>query len=120
MHIEQKSLEEKNAALQANYRSKAKEHQHISKLYNKLKQQQVAGGLELAAEHDAEDVLQGVGHRSAPLQSRAGSHGSAASGGHRQTKFGAWEQQQYGGDRGGIQGGRKWTDSPHMFRADVH
>lgn len=103
MQIEQKNLEQKNHELQVQYRSKARSQKRIQTLYEKLKQQQVAGGLELAAEHAAEDTLQVAGMRGAPLHSRTGSGHSGNSGGRRQTKFDVWEQQQYGGDRGGLQ-----------------
>lgn len=107
MQIEQKSLEQKNHELQEQYRSKAKSQRQIHHMYTKLKQQQVAGGLELAAEHEAEDTLQVAGNRGAPLHSRTGSGHSGNSGGRHQTKFDVWEEQQYGGDRSGLQGASK-------------
>lgn len=108
MHIEQKNLEQKNHELQERYRSKAKREAQLKTLYDKLKAQQVAGGLELAAEHEIEDSLQAAGGRGPPLHQRVGSGNSGASGGHRQTKLGMWEQHQYGpgnGGRGGVQSG---------------
>lgn len=104
MHIDQKNLEQKNHELQEQYRNKAKSAHQLQRMYNKLKQQQVAGGLELAAEHEAEDTVHIAGNRGAPMHSRAGSGHSGNSGGRHQTKFGAWEQQQYGcGARPGLQ-----------------
>lgn len=111
MHMEQKNLEQKNHELQEQYRNKAKTTGQLQKLYNTLKQQQVAGGLELAAEHEAEGALRVAGVRGAPLHSRAGSGNSGNSGGRQQTKFGAWEQQQYGRDRGGLQSASKSSEN---------
>lgn len=110
MHTEQKNLEQKNHELQEQYRNKAKTAGSLQKLYNKLKQQQVAGGLELAAEHEAEGALQVAGVRGAPLHSRAGSGHSGNRAGRQQTNFGAWEQQQYGGVRGGLQSASEYTE----------
>lgn len=104
MHIEQKSLEQKNRELQDEYRKKAKAHVSVSKLYQSLKQQQIANGLELAADNDAEDVLQGAGNRVPGLHSRLGSDGSGHSAGRRQSQnnFTVFEQQQYGGGASGV------------------
>lgn len=112
MHIEQKNLEQKNDKLQEQYRAKAKSHAHYETLYKKLKRQQVTGGLELAAEHDAEDVLQTAGQRGPSIHSRAGSGHSGNSGGrHHSGRIEAFEQQFYGGERGGAQPNRRSMDT---------
>ncbi|KXT16529.1 hypothetical protein AC579_1323 [Pseudocercospora musae] len=57
LHAENANLIENNAALDRSYKEKAKAQQHISSLYQKLKAQQLAAGLEVAAENDADNVL---------------------------------------------------------------
>ncbi|WPH04468.1 Hypothetical protein R9X50_00735900 [Acrodontium crateriforme] len=52
-----RSLEHKNNELANALRQKAKSLQQMRKLYEALKQQQVAAGMEMAADYDAEDVL---------------------------------------------------------------
>lgn len=108
--MEQRSLEQKNHELQEHYRSKAKRHQQTMDLYNRLKAQQIASGLEVAAEHEADGAVQAAGISGPSKHSRAGSGGSGGNRGEpRRSKFGAWEQQQYGGghDRAGLQSARK-------------
>ena len=112
MHVEQKSLEQKNNDLAGAFREKAKNQQQLQKLYQSLKQQQLATGMELAADHDAEHVLHaaGLGHRNdRHMQSRAGSNGSGGSGGHNRTVH-PWEQMQQG-SRGGLQTARTLNPS---------
>ena len=101
MHIEQKKLEGKNHELADAYREKAKKQAQLHKMYNGLKQQQLAAGMELAANYDAENILQaGAGaprntstHRNGqPMYSRTGSNGSGGSGGRRQNNRG-WSNQ---------------------------
>ncbi|TKA33678.1 hypothetical protein B0A50_00514 [Salinomyces thailandicus] len=90
MHVEQKSLEQKNHDLASAFREKAKGQQQLQKLYQSLKQQQLAAGMELAAEHDAEHFLQAAGTRQrhgnngrsdGHVHNRAGSTGSGHDGG---------------------------------------
>ncbi|EMC91898.1 hypothetical protein BAUCODRAFT_58923, partial [Baudoinia panamericana UAMH 10762] len=57
MHAEQKQLQQKNRDLAEAFREKAKHQQHLQKLYQSLKQEQLAAGMELAAEHDADHTL---------------------------------------------------------------
>lgn len=104
MHMEQKNLEKKNHDLQDQYRNKAKTAQNFKKLYDRIKLQQRAGGLEVAAEHEIEDSLQVAGGRGAPFHSRAGSGHSGNGGGRRQHKLSEYEQRHYGGG-GGVGGG---------------
>lgn len=101
MHIDQKNLAQKNHELVEKYREKAKNHQQLEKLYNSLKQQQLASGIELAAEHDAENVIMNAGgiplnNNARPhehvMHSRAGSRGSGSSGRRRQHAQ-HWESQ---------------------------
>lgn len=113
MHLDQKALEQKNHELQEQYRNKARAAYQLDKMYKKLKQQQGTGGLELAAEHEAEDSLQMTGAHGVPRHVRAGSGHSGNSGGRGQTKFGVWEAQQYGlgaGDRAGLQSASEFTN----------
>lgn len=110
MHIEQKTLEQKNLELADKFREKCKGQQQLQKLYQSLKQQQLAAGMELAAEHDADHVLQeaGMGYRLSahrigqPMHSR-GSNGSGGSGGRSRTIH-AWENQHV--SRAGLQSAR--------------
>ena len=92
MREEKKKLEEKNQKLAEAYREKGKKQQQLQRLYDQLKQQQLAAGLEVAASFDADNVLHDVAtaprnntnHRGGvPLQSRAGSNGSGGKDGLR-------------------------------------
>ncbi|KAI7151670.1 hypothetical protein KC349_g9369 [Hortaea werneckii] len=79
MHMEQKALEEKNHQLVEAFREKSKTQQQLQKLYQTLKQQQLAAGMEIAADNDAEHTLKAadVAQRDGRFrQSRAGSRGS--------------------------------------------
>ena len=114
MHLEQKKLEDKNLELAEHYREKSKKQAQLQRMYNTLKQQQVAAGLELAADHDADNGLHAAAsgpyntstHRARqPMQNRAGSNDSAGSGGRRQNVHG-WENQAPG-NRAGLQSSRK-------------
>ena len=122
MHLEKKSLEDRNQELQTAYREKAKKQQEIHKLYTALKHQQAAAGMEVAADHDAENVLQAAAtgsynnatHRNGqPVQSRAGSDGS---GGRRQNTH-AWDNRGQG-NRNGLQSARKSDQSPRLWLDD--
>ncbi len=86
MQLEQKRLEDKNNTLLDAYKEKSKKQQQLQR---QLKQQQMASGLELAADVDAENVLnhatalphQDLGHR--PGQAAYSRGGSGGSGGKR-------------------------------------
>ncbi|KAK3651539.1 hypothetical protein LTR56_005681 [Elasticomyces elasticus] len=132
MHVDQKALEQKNHDLAERYKDKSKQQQSLQRLYNDLKQQQNAAGLELAAEHQAEHTLRAAGlvqnpqrHQRGgqPMQSR-GSNGSNGSGGQSRT-IQAWEQQNTG-SRMGLQtarsapvGGVPTTPSGHRQRLNI-
>ncbi|KAK5115659.1 hypothetical protein LTR85_009830 [Meristemomyces frigidus] len=127
MHTEQKALEQKNHELAGAFREKAKHQQQLQKLYQSLKQQQLAAGMELAAEHDAEHFLQAAGqqghHRNdRHMQSRSGSNGSGEGGGRSRTIH-AWENQM--GSRAGLQSSRSApvvpaTPSGHRARLPLY
>ncbi|KAI7462256.1 hypothetical protein KC351_g16435 [Hortaea werneckii] len=88
MHMEQKALEEKNHQLVEAFREKSKTQQQLQKLYQTLKQQQLAAGMEIAADHDAEHTLNAadVAQRDHRFrQSRAGSRGSGGGLGQSRT-----------------------------------
>jgi len=114
MHREQKNLEQKNRDLAGKFKEKAKAQQTLQRLYQSLKAQQLAAGMELAAEHDAEYVLQAAGHAThsdgarragqPPMQSRAGSNGS----GSRSRTIDAWRNQTHS-TRAGHQSSRTQT-----------
>lgn len=64
------------------YREKSKSQATFEKLYNSLKQQQIAAGLESAADRDAENVLNsvsGIRHHAQKKYGGAGSPGSGSS-----------------------------------------
>lgn len=112
MHTEQKILEQKNKELADKFKEKAKQQQLLQKLYQGLKAQQLATGIELAAEHDAEHVLQAAGSATyndsarrggQHMHSRANSYGS----GGRSRTIDAWQNQVYGGIRDGMQTSRR-------------
>jgi len=108
MHIEQKNLEQKNYELNNDIKLKSKNHEQLSKMYHSLKRQQMAPGLELAAEHDAEHVLHTAnagGQRNGQVMHSRGSGGSGQSGGASRT-IEAWQQQGRGA-RHGMQVSRK-------------
>ena len=114
MHLEQKKLESQNHELGNAYREKAKQQGQLQKLYTSLKHQQVAAGLELAADDDAENVLQAAttgpyntstDRNGQPMQSRAGSKGSRGSGGRRQNVH-PWENPAQN-NRAGLQSSRE-------------
>ena len=86
--MEQKALEEKNHQLVEAFREKSKTQQQLQKLYQTLKQQQLAAGMELAADHDAEHALKAadVAQRDHRFrQSRACSRGSGGGLGQSRT-----------------------------------
>ena len=93
MQLEHKELESKNHELQDRYREKARNQAQLNKLYQTLKQQQIASGMEAAVDHDAEHVLHSVatGQRG-PSQyqhSRVRSNGSGSGSGTRRSNNGA-------------------------------
>jgi len=101
MHVEQKNLEQKNRDLADKFKEKAKAQQTLQKLYQSLKAQQLAAGMEVAAEYDAENVLQTAGRASyngnsrysgQQVHSRAGSNDS----GSRSRTIDAWQNQAHG------------------------
>ena len=113
MHVEQKSLEQKNHDLAAKYREKAKTQTQMERLYKSLKHQQLAAGMELAADHDAEDALHAVvgGHFGninyrQHTHSRAGSNTSGARDAHR-NDVDVWNNQIQG-SRAGLQSARQY------------
>lgn len=114
MQIEQKSLEQKYDKLTEAFREKEKSRLQVTHLYNKLKHQTHAAthaaGIEMAAEYDAENVIepshyvtsnQGRGHTG---NRGPGSIGSAGSG-RRQHSVNSW-QQRVEGSRAGLQSTR--------------
>lgn len=114
MHLEQKNLEQKNHELAQKYQEKIKTNHRFEKLYQNLKQKQLAGGIQLAAEYDAEDTLHaaagdhfGNANYQQTMPSRAGSNGSGGSGGRR-NNANPWENQSHNqGYRGGLQSSRE-------------
>ena len=99
MHDEKRKLEEKNEKLAEAYREKGKKQQQLQRLYTQLKQQQMAAGLEVAADCDATHVLNDVTtaprHENTqrggvPLPSRAGSNGSGGKAPYR-ANSNAWQ-----------------------------
>ncbi len=125
MHDEKKKLEEKNEKLAEAYREKGKKQQQLQRLYTQLKQQQLAAGLEVAANFDADNVLNDIAtaprnnnansnnRGGVPLQSRAGSNGSSGKGGRRNNAY-AWESNppDY---RTGLQTARMFCSTRTMF-----
>lgn len=110
MQLDQQKLESKNQELAGHLKGRMKQHQTLQKMYTSLKQQQIAAGMESAADYDAENVLHAAAtgsskistHRNGQaMYSRAGSHGSGESGGHRQ-HVNAWGSQAQG-NRPGFQ-----------------
>ena len=108
MRLQQEQLESKNQELARHFREKSSQQQKLHKMYMTLKQQQIAAGMEVAGDYDAEHVLQAAAtgphnsstHRNGPpMQTRAGSHGSGGSGGLRQNVHG-WENQAQSSRRG--------------------
>ncbi|KAK4543592.1 hypothetical protein LTR36_005487 [Oleoguttula mirabilis] len=128
MHTEQKALEQKNHELAGKFREKSQEQQRLQKLYQALKQQQLAAGMELAAEHNAEHFVQAAGqgghqHKDRHMQSRSGNNGSAGSGGRSRAIHG-WENQMHG-SRAGLQSSRSApmvpaTPSGHRARLPLY
>ena len=112
MHIEQKNLEQQNLQLHEECKKRSKAQQHVQRLYQSLKQQQVAAGIEFAAEQVAGNVLheasnaQSVprGHRVIPSRESQGS-GSIA---ERNRTLRVSEQQHVSGVRAGVGTPRKF------------
>ena len=120
MQVEQKTLEQKCDKLAESCREKDKAKQQLQKLYTSLKQQQIAPGMEVAAEHYAENVLDAAHsnnantHRNGQLRpTRAGSIGSGGSGGRQQQQAYPW-QNRVQGSRAGIQSARKSEHTHHV------
>ena len=119
MHIEQKALEKKNHELAQSFKEKAASQQQLQKHYNKLKQQQFAAGMELAAKYDADHVIQASAtgqhhasnHRSGQSLHSRGSNNSAGTS-HRGQNAQPWEHQVQG-NRQGLQNSRKSHRSAH-------
>ena len=114
MHLEQKQLESKNQELAAAYREKAKKQQQLHSLYQKLKNQQLEAGMEVAADYDADHVLQNAAtgafnvpnpRNGQPLRSRAESNGSGGNGARR-VKPNKWNGHPQN-NRPGFQSSRK-------------
>lgn len=102
LQLQQQELEKKNQDLVNHFRDKSKKHQKLLGEFQKIKQQQFAAGIESAADHEADDVLQAaatVGHNphqhrhGQPMPSRAGSNGS----GGRHPQGNTWPNQAQGG-----------------------
>lgn len=78
MQGDQRALEKQNRELADALRKKSKTEAQTRQLYNALKQQQLAGGIELAVEYDAENVVQAV-HHHGPNRPEHSVHSRAAS-----------------------------------------
>ena len=115
MQLEQKNLEQKCEKLHESNREKEKAKQQLQRLYISLKQQHVAAGLEVAAEHDADNVLGAAqyntaNHPNGPSRvSRAGSKGSGH-GGERHNPAGFWQTGGQG-SRAGLQSARMYCST---------
>ena len=114
MQLDQQKLESKNQELAGHLKGRMKQHQTLQKMYTTLKQQQIAAGMQSAADYDAENVLYAAAtgpskistHRNGQaMHSRAGSYGSGESDGHRQ-HVNAWGNQAKG-NRPGFQTSRE-------------
>ncbi len=113
MQVGYDALEKKNRALSEAFKEKSRTQAQLQKLYTTLKQQQIAGGIELAAEHDAENALHAGQYPTAsrqgglPVHSRAGSGGSGGGGAQARQATRPWESQ-FQGSRNGLQTARKY------------
>ncbi|TKA65283.1 hypothetical protein B0A55_09535 [Friedmanniomyces simplex] len=114
MHVDQKALEQKNHDLAEKYKEKTKQQQQLLRRFHEIRHQQSTSGLEMAADHDADQAVRAAASRQnapgshhnrsgQPVHSR-GSNGSGGSGGYSRT-IQAWEQQSAGG-RAGLQTSR--------------
>lgn len=112
MQLEQQSLEQKCDKLNESCREKEKAKQKYQKLYTTLKEQHHAAGIELQADHDADNVLEAAQYNTAkhqngqPVQSRAGSTGSRGRNGGRQNPANIW-QTNMPGSRANLQSARE-------------
>lgn len=101
MQLEQQSLEQKCDKLNESCREKERAKQKYHKMYTTLKEQHHAAGIELQADHDAENVLEAAHYNTAkhqtgqPVHSRAGSNGSGRSGG-RSNSTTVWQARMQG------------------------
>lgn len=83
----------------------------LQNIYHKLKQKHMAAGLEVAADYDADNVLEAANYNNAggrdgqARAGRAGSNGSRGSGGHP-NPANLW-QNRVEGSRAGLQSARK-------------
>lgn len=111
MQLEQKSLEQKCDKLYESCREKEKSKNTIQQMYTKLKQQHQAAGMEIAADHDADNVLEAAHYNHANdlngqhTTARANSNGSRRSGG-RPNATNLW-QNRVEGSRAGLQSARE-------------
>lgn len=118
MQLEQKTLEQKCDKLAESCREKERVKQKLQKLYASLKQQHVAAGMEVAADHDAENVLEAAHHNTTnywneqPKPSRAHSNASGGSG-RRPHQANAW-QNRVQGSRAGLQSARESGHAPQL------
>ncbi|KAK5107876.1 hypothetical protein LTR62_000586 [Meristemomyces frigidus] len=101
MHVEQKTLEQKNYDLENQIKLKSKTQQQLHAVYNRLKNQAMGPNIEMAAQRDAEQVLYaaGVGHSRGKAMHSRGSAGSGGSAGQSRT-IQAWEQHGRGSRHG--------------------
>lgn len=117
MQVEQKNLEHKCEKLHQQNIEKDRSKKGVADLYQKLKQQQMAAGIEIAADHDAENVLEAAhynttNHRNVQQRTgRAGSNGSHGSGARAQATNYDW-QNRVEGSRTGLQSARKSCSAP--------
>lgn len=111
MQVEQRNLEQKCDKLVQSCREKERAKSEVQNLYNRLKQKHRAAGLEVAADYDAENVLETANYNNSSGREgqervgRAGSNGSRGSGGHQNTAN-LW-QNRVEGSRAGLQSARK-------------
>jgi hypothetical protein len=83
------------------FRERSKKYQKLQQTYQALKQKQLETGIEIAADYEAEDVIQAAAagpynmhhnRHGQPMPARNGSGGSGGSSGRRQT-INAWPSQ---------------------------
>jgi E3 ubiquitin-protein ligase CCNP1IP1 len=117
MHMEQKKLEEKNQSLIDAFKEKSKKQQQLQKMYTQLKQQQMAAGLEVAADYDADNVLHNAAaatHNDAGYRDGRAAHGRSGSGGSggKRNNTAAWTHTAPN-NRAGMQSSRRYWCRPH-------
>jgi len=117
--MQQQDMERRNGELAEKLKEKTRSEQKLRVLYQQIKGQQLSAGIELAAEHDAENALHAAGHDATarhggqPLQSRAGSNGSSG----RSRTIDAWHEQ-VSGSRAGLQTSRRFFNVRHYRSID--